>query len=452
LSRLFGLGAFGLGALGLGALGLGALACQSLSGASDLEIANVDQDASVTTGGSAGTAGSGGEAGSAGSPINPDAGTGGGTQTCATPDECPGSENDCATRTCTGGACGISFADDGVEVDDQIVGDCHVVVCDGAGKTKQNVADQDVKDDGNECTLDECEAGVEKHPFASAGTDCGTGSATQCDGSGKCVGCITKADCAADTPCTTWACTSGVCTQTFKGTTTPCGSTASCSSGTQTNPDKCNGAGACTDFGTTPCGAYTCGATSCNTSCTSSAQCVSGYYCGSGTCQPKKTDGSQCGAGSECLKGHCVDNVCCENACTGTCRACSAAKTDSANGVCAPVTDLSDPDNECAAGRVCLTASAQQGQQPACSGLYTCDCNTPYPGDTSFDMCCDQIGAQCNNCPGSGPQCSDTINQPCAPGSVTQGYMGPGWGVTTTDEATCPSGVKCAVWKCNCAP
>jgi hypothetical protein len=50
------------------------------------------------------------------------------TQTCSTPFQCPGMDSTCATRTCTGGVCGVSYASAGKQCGGS--GNRH---CDGMG-------------------------------------------------------------------------------------------------------------------------------------------------------------------------------------------------------------------------------------------------------------------------------------------------------------------------------
>src|SRR4051812_2122300 len=60
--------------------------------------------------------------------------------------------------------------------------------------------------DGNPCTDDKCTAGICENPFTAVQKACGSsgpdaGSAQTpgvCDGKGKCVECVTSADCAGD--------------------------------------------------------------------------------------------------------------------------------------------------------------------------------------------------------------------------------------------------------------
>ncbi|MBI2389435.1 MAG: hypothetical protein HYV09_07545 [Deltaproteobacteria bacterium] len=132
----------------------------------------------------------------------------------------------------------------------------------------------------------------------------------------------------------------------------------------------CDGGGSCQPATpTTSCGAYTCSGSACRTGCTSSADCAAGYYCGGTTCQPKKANGAACGIAGECTSGNCVDAVCCNDACTGTCSSCTAAKKGTGvDGTCGPILDGRNPDGECGA-TTCIAGSLSQ---PVCNGTGSC--------------------------------------------------------------------------------
>jgi hypothetical protein len=83
-------------------------------------------------------------------------------------------------------------------------------------------------------------------------------------------------------------------------------------------------------------------------------------------------DGQSCATDDECTNGFCTDGVCCDTACEGTCEACSAARTGAANGVCAPVTSGTDPDDECADS----TCSPSSCSARACVAPMACDGGT----------------------------------------------------------------------------
>ena len=120
---------------------------------------------------------------------------------------------------------------------------------------------------------------------------------------------------------------------------TVCGS-AACMGSTHTPAPRCDGNGACTARPPAACpNNLTCAsATACNTKCAGNGDCAGGMVCdiAAGTCRPPgKTNGQACAAGSECSSGNCADKVCCDLACTGTCRSCVMAQTGKPDGTCA---------------------------------------------------------------------------------------------------------------------
>src|SRR5262249_20355473 len=125
--------------------------------------------------------------------------------------------------------------------------------------------------------------------------------------------------------------------------------------------------GTCQTVTSTSCGAYICGATSCKTSCGSSADCTGGNFCAAGSCVPQRGNGATCGGGGECTSGNCIDGVCCESQCGGTCTAWAAARTGPANGLCRAATGGTDPDNDCA-----QSAQATCGTDGMCDGAGAC--------------------------------------------------------------------------------
>jgi hypothetical protein len=114
---------------------------------------------------------------------------GGGTCVqCTTASQCPGTDTECQQRTCTANTCGLSFTPSGTPVATQTPGDCHQVVCDGAGGTTSNVDNSDVPaDDGNQCTSETCVAGTPSHQNKPMGFPCSQSGGTHCDGGGNCV-------------------------------------------------------------------------------------------------------------------------------------------------------------------------------------------------------------------------------------------------------------------------
>jgi len=103
---------------------------------------------------------------------------------CTDPDGCDGAGTCLSNDLAAGEGCGDPRDDDCTEPDD----------CDGAGAclAHDEVDGLGCTDDGIECTDDECAAGVCEHPFAAAGAACGSdadGACTDpdsCDGLGAC--------------------------------------------------------------------------------------------------------------------------------------------------------------------------------------------------------------------------------------------------------------------------
>ncbi len=221
----------------------------------------------------------------------PEQGAGGGGVACDVPSRCPGQDDDCARRTCIDGICGMEALD--AEVTSQMAGDCRRRICQDGARVEIDDPD-DPPDDGNACTRDACDAGHPVHTPLMAGTACGAGASTHCDGAGRCVGCQTDADCPADDDCADWSCSAEVCSMQPASAGTPCGPPAGCHDGHATPMDQCDGRGACTDSGQTSCAPYLCNAsgTACSDVCFVDAECCCGLVCyvpglqGYGECIP----------------------------------------------------------------------------------------------------------------------------------------------------------------------
>lgn len=159
---------------------------------------------------------------------------------------------------------------------------------------------------------------------------------------------------AASTCGTTGACNgSGACALYAAGT--QCVAPSCSGSTTLTAADTCNGSGTCVDNGIVNCSPYVCAANACKTSCTSSTDCASGYYCNGTTCQAGAApNGTACTSPAQCASGFCVDGYCCNSSCTGVCKTCNGAYSDSGvNGSCDNVGECSDPYNECSGSSIC---------------------------------------------------------------------------------------------------
>jgi hypothetical protein len=169
-------------------------------------------------GGSGGSSGEGGTgAGTGGATTSSSTSTsttgsggGGGAPECVDAADCPPGANECETPTCTGGVCGTDFVASGTAVTDPLPGDCKASECDGNGAIADVADDQDLPDDGNECTGDACDQGVATHDPVASGAACG--ASMVCDGAGSCVGCVDASDCPGVTSeCGAPTCTLGVC-------------------------------------------------------------------------------------------------------------------------------------------------------------------------------------------------------------------------------------------------
>jgi hypothetical protein len=134
---------------------------------------------------------------------------------CLAAPDCPGGpDTECRMRTCNAaGRCGIAVVAQGSALANQVVGNCHRDVCDGAGGVSSMVDDSDVFVDGNTCTRDVCSGGTPSNPVAARGTACNDNPGVVCDGAGTCVQCLTDAECdsSRDTPCNKVHCVLGAC-------------------------------------------------------------------------------------------------------------------------------------------------------------------------------------------------------------------------------------------------
>jgi hypothetical protein len=145
------------------------------------------------------------------------------------------------------------------------------------------------------------------------------------------------------------------------------------------------------------------------------------------------------GVGS-CLVGVCVDGVCCNTACTGKCQACSAAKKGGgANGVCGPVSDGADPDNECAS-----QPASSCGTIGSCNGAGACRLH-PAATECAAQSCTSSTIAQpAATCDGSG-----TCNVPGTVSCQTGYTCSTGaCNTTCTTTAECDVGYVCAGNQC----
>jgi hypothetical protein len=183
-----------------------------------------------------GGAGTGGGAAAAGGQ--------GGTSCAGDPVACDDA-NPCTDDLCDldSGACDHS-ALDGVPAPAaaQATGDCQLLHCvDGAILAAND--DEDLPDDGQECTLDLCQDGQGTNPPLAAATPCTQDGGTVCDDGGDCVECNLPSDCLQlppDDPCQTRTCTNDLCGQWF----TPQGSPLPMQQPADCKVSVCDGSGA----------------------------------------------------------------------------------------------------------------------------------------------------------------------------------------------------------------
>jgi plastocyanin len=382
---------------------------------------------------------------------------------CNVASTCPGVDNECQARTCTAGVCGIAFTAAGTVAATQIVGDCLVNKCDGAGASKPVANDLDLPDDSNPCTNDVCTSGVVSHPPASAGVVCGVGQA--CNGAGACTGCVTAATCpGSDTECQTRTCTASVCGFSFAaaGTATSMQTAGDC------KKNACNGAGVISpinDNTDIPVDGVTCTSDVCTNGVPSNPPAASGSACA-------QNGGALCNGGGLCVQ--CLV----ASTCTGVdtdckARTCTAGACGFANAAAGTVTSTQTTgdckENQCdgAGNSAPITKNADlpvdDGNQ--CTGEI-CTAGVPsHPPTASGSVCNQMSGVVCNgasvcvqcvaaaNCASgvcnvatntcAAPTCTDTVKNGSETGPDCGGGACPacGLGVACGVAGDCASGV-----------
>lgn len=342
-------------------------------------------------------------------------------------------------------------------------------------------------DPDNECNPGECTgsgACNQVQTPAANGTLCT--SASQCQ-SGYCADGVC---------CDSWCLTSCMaCTAAKKGNGTngTCGPIAY-----DTDPDgecwggSCDGKGVCKQYNGVPCSAssqclsaycvdgFCCG-NQCNGVCLacSSARKGSGYdgvcgfigatrdpdnECPTGECNgagvctaaPLLANGSACSVAAACASANCVDGVCCDSACSGACKACTAAKKgQGTDGTCGAIKYDTDADDECYAGACDGAGACRYYNGAACSTSTNCLSNYCIDG-----VCCGNIcNASCYACSaakkGSGYDgaCGLIANDTDPDNDCGLGVCNGGGSCkypTCASNADCPSGASCTSSVCVC--
>jgi hypothetical protein len=118
----------------------------------------------------------------------------------------------------------------------------------------------------------------------------------------------------------------------------------------------------------------------CATTCGSDADCDANAHCDGGRCYLDLGPGETCDEPSDCQSSYCVDGVCCNSACTGTCRRCDLTGS---RGTCSTTPWGQDPDSECGAigcssyywgwsGETCYRRADVSAAAAACDGTGVC--------------------------------------------------------------------------------
>jgi hypothetical protein len=277
----------------LGAIAAGMAAC-------------ADGGTTTTTGGNPSGTGAGGAGGQGGN-----GGAGGAMPECTTAADCSGTNSFCGEVICTDGKCGIMpLKPADTPLPSQAYGDCVEKRCDANGAVVDAPKDDDAYNDGKECTIDTCAAGVVMHMPKAQGEMCATGI---CDGADKCVGCLADADCGTNI-CVQNKCVPQTCNNATKDvgeTDVDCGGPAClpCADGLLCGVSSHCMSGVCVSVGGAPktCQAATCMDTKINGSETDED-------CG-GTCTPC-SDNLACLTPNDCASKVCMNLLCAAPTCT----------------------------------------------------------------------------------------------------------------------------------------
>lgn len=325
---------------------------------------------------------------------------------CLTPMDCIDlPPNDfCKTRTCVNQVCGLSLTPAGTDTPTgQTAENCKVFECDTMGNIVEVVDPNDKPVDDNQCTKDVCSVlGDPSNPPEPVNTACMQMGGTVCNGAAVCK--IDNGDtCAAAGDCLSGFCVDGVCCDAACGNSCKScnvpGNLGKCvdvPKGIEdlpgcTGTNSCDGAGTCKKDDAQGCGAAAecvsnfcidgvCCAGACTTACRTCNAMGSPGICtpltmgednvpanacngtkgcdASGAC--KNDNGVACATGSDCVSGQCFDGVCCNVACSGTCKSCNIM---GAVGTCSNLAAGQDDANG---------VPACTGANQSCDGMGTC--------------------------------------------------------------------------------
>lgn len=348
--------------------GIGPVACNALTGIDDFSVdPNWEASGAGGAGGEVITDGAGGAgAGGAGGASGAGGGGGGTGIECTTELTCPGETNACQTRSCVAGVCKLVLEAEGKTIPGQPVGDCMRMECDGAGQVRTVLDQQDVPDDGKQCTQDECDSeGMFLHLPKMLGAMCTQGGGQVCTSMGQCVQCNFTTDCSGGGQCVTGTCVPPQCTDnTTNGDETDidCGGPACLPC------DVGEGCAAKADCESKVCIAGTCRAPTCMDMTANGDE--TGIDCGGPTCTNDCADGQGCLVAGDCVSGVCMNGVCQVPSCTDGVK--NGAETDVDCGANCP---------GCSVGRPCnvrLDCSSEVCRNGICTAVVQVDAGTAH--------------------------------------------------------------------------
>lgn len=287
---------------------LGATIAASAVGCGDDPSSNNPTSSSSSGGGMAGSGGTGGDGGMGGM-----GGNGGGPPPeCTTDTDCTmhGTANFCGKPSCQAGKCVREVLQPaGTPLPSQVYGDCLQVQCGPNADPITVNNDDDVYNDGNECTDDVCVEGVALHNVQPQGFLCS--AAGICNDMGQCVQCIegVQGCFSGNQMCMQGACVGINCANGIKnpgegdidcgGNCLPCEDGKTCTNGSQCK------SGVCT--------AGTCAAPTCMDGMKNGKE--TGFDCGGGDCSPCPKD-EGCMLPTDCESKVCIDVYCADHSCT----------------------------------------------------------------------------------------------------------------------------------------
>lgn len=292
-------------------------------------------------------------------------------------------------------------------------------------------------DDGNPCTLDQCQSGKCTHPARPDTSPCGSGGHCQ---SGK---------------CTATCLINGVSYP--EGTLEPNNPCESCQSATNSTgwtplaDNTACGASSCGSYG--GCGGFS---STCDTSGTKSRTCTD-HVCKAGVCTApthmetaacsRTTDGNSCSSDGNA----CTGNTCSGGACThpklsgGT--TCGSGKICDGNGSCVTgcwisgtlyATNALEPGNKCQSCQP-ATSTAKWTDLPSTTVCASTTCGS-YGSCGGFSSTCAESGTQSRTC----------TDYTCNAGACTGANRTESQACTrNTDGVSCGNGFGCRVYVCS---